>query len=65
MMMSKIYTQKLTYFSRRYFPRRVIPTKNDQSSLIDIKIKKDENLFKESLKEEDDLNDFLDSALYQ
>ena len=50
----------------RCFPRAVARRRvRGRRSIQEVKVEKEEKTFKESLYEEDDVNDFLDSALYQ
>jgi hypothetical protein len=56
----------LFWMQKRSFPRRIIPVKQQQTSVYDMAADKEEKSFKKSLEEEeDDINDYLDSALYQ
>jgi hypothetical protein len=53
-------------YTKRYFPRNVnVSTKQEPNKMADLKLGKSEKTFKQSLHDADNVEDFLDSALYQ
>lgn len=62
----KPLSSSLTRLQIRNFPRRVTQVKQGQpETFAEIKINKEEKSFKQSLKEDEPIDEFLDSALYQ